>query len=78
MMDTHRARLVQKTMAQELRRSMKGMHLKGHPRPFFMSYLLHHTQGLDIWGRYGAVFNTEPIRGCDLYSEVRVGTYRMD
>jgi TldD protein len=78
MMDDQHARLVQKTMAQELRRSMKGMHLKGHPRPFFMSYLLHHTQGLDIWGRYGAVFDTQPIRGCDLYSEVRVGNYRMD
>lgn len=78
MLDDARARQVQKTMAAELRRSMKGMNLKGHPKPFFMSYLLHHENGLDVWGRYGAVFNTEPIRGCDLYAEVRVGSYRMD
>ncbi len=57
---------------------MQGLRLPKNPRPFFMSYLLHHMVGLDVWGRYGAVFNTEPIRGCDLYVECRVGSYRLD
>lgn len=57
---------------------MKGLHLASHPKPFFMSYLLRWTKGLDVWGRYGAVFNTEPIASCDLYSEIRVGSYRLD
>lgn len=78
MLDIEHAREVQKTMAQELRRSMKGMVQKGHPKPYFISYLLHHTTGLDVWGRYGAVFNTEPVQSCDLYTEVRVGSYKMD
>lgn len=78
MLDTKLSRQVQKAMEQELRRSMKGLHLSGHPRPFYMSYLLHHTDGLDVWGRYGALFNSEPIKSCDLYTEVRVGSYRLD
>ena len=56
MLDTKLSRRVQKAMENELRRSMKGLHAKGHPKPFFMSYLLHWTRGLDVWGRYGAVF----------------------
>ena len=65
-------------MEAELKRSMKGLRMANNPRPFFMSYLLHHTSGLDVWGRYGAVFNAEPLRGCNLYVECRVGSYRLD
>lgn len=78
MLDTKHARDVQKVMGRELTRSMKGMHLKGHPKPYFMSYLLRHTEGLDVWGRYGAIFNAEPVRSCDLYTEVRVGSHKLD
>ncbi|MEM7674762.1 MAG: metallopeptidase TldD-related protein, partial [Myxococcota bacterium] len=76
--DKNITKRVQQQMETELKRSMKGLSLPNHPRPFFMSYLLHHTLGLDVWGRYGAVFNTEPIRSCDLYAECRVGSYRLD
>ncbi len=78
MLDTKNSRSVQKAMETELKRSMKGMHLKGHPRPFYMSYMLHTIQGLDVWGKYGAVFNSEPIKSADLYTEVRVGSYQFD
>jgi TldD protein len=77
-LDTATSRRVQKQMAQELERNLRGLRLPGHPRPFFLSYLLHHLEGLDVWGRYGAVFNTEPVRGCEMYAEVRVGSYRFD
>lgn len=77
-LDTKLSRRVQTAMENELRRSMKGLKTPGHPKPFFMSYLLHWTKGLDVWGRYGAVFNAEPIQSCDLYTELRVGSYRLD
>ena len=76
--DSKTTKRVQQLMEAELKRSMKGLRLPKNPRPFFMSYLLHHARGLDVWGRYGAVFNTEPIRACDLYVECRVGSYRLD
>ena len=76
--DAKTIKRAQQLMEAELRRSMKGLRLPKNPRPFFMSYLLHHTTGLDVWGRYGAVFNTETIRSCDLYTECRVGSYRLD
>ena len=76
--DDKTVKSVQQQMEAELKRSMKGLRLAKNPRPFFMSYLLHHTLGLDVWGRYGAVFHTEPIRSCDLYVECRVGSYRLD
>ncbi len=75
---TEQSRAVQKAMKQELQRSMRGLHLRGHPRPYYISYLLHTIEGLDIWGRYGSIFNSEPLQGCDLYSEVRVGSYKLD
>lgn len=71
-------RRAQQLMDAELKRSMQGLRLANNPRPFFMSYLLHHSSGLDVWGRYGAVFNTERVRSCDLYVECRVGSYRLD
>ena len=76
--DSKITKRVQQLMDAELKRSMQGLRIPKNPRPFFMSYLLHHTLGLDVWGRYGAVFNTEAIRSCDLYTECRVGSYRLD
>lgn len=67
-------------MARELERAMKGLSAprEGHPRPFYISYLLHTVRGQDVWGRYGSVFNSEPVNSCDLYAEVRVGSHRID
>lgn len=65
-------------MGTELHRTLKGLHSPGHPRPFFVSFLLSSTRGLGVWGRYGTVFGVDPIDECDLYSEVRVGSYRFD
>ncbi len=78
MIDINRCKDIQKTMDRELKRAMKGLHLSGHPRPYFLSYLLHYTEGLDVWGRYGSIFNSDSVRSCDLYAECRVGSYRLD
>jgi predicted Zn-dependent protease len=69
---------IQRVMERELKRALKGLKSPGHPRPYFISYLLHVTEGLDVWGRYGSVFNSEPIKSSDLYAEVRVGSHRLD
>lgn len=78
MIDTAHSRKVQRAMEQELRRSMKGLKVPGHPRPFYLSYQLMTAEGLDVWGRYGAVFNAEPLKYHELYAEVRVGSHAFD
>jgi len=65
-------------MEAEAQRTVKGIRLKGHPKPFFVSYLTHNYDGVDVWGRYGSVFRTGPIRERCIYADVRVGSYRFD
>lgn len=77
-MKTEQSLELQKVMERELKRAMKGLKSPGHPRPYFLSHLMHVIEGLDVWGRYGSVFNSDPIRGSDLYAEVRVGSHRLD
>ena len=69
---------IQKVMERELRRSMKNLKAPNHPRPYFISYLLHGIQGQDVWGRYGSVFNSHAFKSSDLYVEVRVGSHKLD
>ena len=78
LIDNKKALEIQRAMAKELSRARKGLYLPGHPRPFFVSHLLHAKRGLSVWGRYGSVFASEPFAESDLYAEVRVGSYRMD
>jgi TldD protein len=68
----------QRAMSRELKRAMKKMHRNGNPHPYFISYLLHSIHATSIWGRYGAVFNSEEYQENDLYAEVRVGDYVFD
>lgn len=74
---THCHRLL-RAMEQELTRQVKGLRQPGEPPPFFMSFLVHAKEGLSVWGRYGSVFRSEPQRDSDLYSEIRVGSHRLD
>ena len=78
MLTTAKAKAVQKAMSAELRRTMKGMRLKGHPAPFYVGYLTHVEDGLDVWGRYGSIFASGAIRSTGLFADVRVGSYRLD
>jgi TldD protein len=65
-------------MRSELTRQIRGLRQPGEPNPFYLSYLMHVKEGLTVWGRYGAVFRSEPQRDADLYAEVRVGSHRLD
>ena len=74
--DTYRD--AQRAMARELKRAINKLHHEGNPKPYFLSYLLHSMHAVSIWGRYGAVFNSEDYLENDLYAEVRVGDYAFD
>ncbi len=76
--DTRRCLALRKAMETELRRSMKGLHLPGHPRPYFLSYLLKIVDGYSVWGRYGSIFHEEPYREVECNTQLRVGSYRFD
>jgi TldD protein len=78
MVSSKAARAALDAMRQELARTMKGVGLKGHKRPFFASYLLHLSEGFEAWGRYGSVFHSAPHREASLYCDVRVGSRRVD
>jgi predicted Zn-dependent protease len=73
-----RARDLVRAMQSEMRRQMKGLRQPGEPNPFYLSYLVHAKEALSVWGRYGAVFRSESSRDTDLYTEVRVGSHRID
>ncbi|MCA9581744.1 MAG: hypothetical protein KC416_08105, partial [Myxococcales bacterium] len=77
MLDTERSRDLLRAMRAELRRSRAGLPT-GSPKAFFLSYLLHAKAGLSVWGRYGSVFRSDPIRETDLFVEARVGSHRFD
>ncbi len=78
MVSAKAARVALAAMRQELARTMKGVTMKGHQKPFFASYLLHYSEGLDVWGRYGSVFHSAQHNECSLFADVRVGTRRVD
>jgi len=65
-------------MELELARSMKGLRIKGHPKPCYMSYLLRVREGYRVWGRYGSIFYSCPIDASTLHADLRVGSYRTD
>lgn len=77
-LDNGAAKEVQRAMQRELTRSMRGLRLPSHPKPFFLSYLLHHRQQTRVWGRYGSVFHSAQDKDSSLYVECRVGSYRLD
>lgn len=78
MVSSKAARAALGAMRQELARTMKGVGLKGHKKPFFASYLLHFSEGFEVWGRYGSVFHSAPHQESSLYCDVRVGSRRVD
>lgn len=68
----------QQAMAAELKRTLAGIGARGHKKPFFASYLLHYSDSLDVWGRYGAIFRCAPQSECTLFADLRVGSHRND
>ena len=78
MLNRKKARAALRAMELELARSMKGLRIRGHPKPCYMSYLLRVREGYRAWGRYGSIFYSCPIDASTLHADLRVGSYRTD
>lgn len=65
-------------MDVECKRSMASLRVPGHPKPYFLSYLVRDSHALALGARYGSLYldKAENRRAC--YPEVRVGSYRYD
>jgi TldD protein len=78
MVEAKRSAAALDAMARELKRTMRLAHLPGHKKPFFVSYLAQHSDAVDTWGRYGAIFHSSAHRDTTLHVDVRVGSYATD
>ncbi len=78
MINRHKASAALRAMKLELARSMKGLKLKGHPSPCYLSYLLRVREGYSTWARYGSVFYSCPLDSSTMHADLRVGSYRSD
>lgn len=65
-------------MKQELEVSRKKLQLKGNVRPYLVSYQVRDILFFNIWGKYGALYESEIKPERNAYVEVRVGSYKSD
>jgi predicted Zn-dependent protease len=65
-------------MRKEMLRSMQHLKAPGHPRPYFISYLLRDNRLYNVWGRYGSIQHEHYDHKRNAYADVRVGSYRFD
>jgi len=64
--------------AQEARRAMKLMRVRGFPRPYFISYLVRDEERWSLKAKFGALKVETHERTRNAFADVRVGTYRSD
>ncbi len=69
---------VLQTIADETVANLAGLRRPGSPRPYYISNLLRHQAGSKVRATYGAVFQSREWQKADLFSDVRVGSYRLD
>jgi TldD protein len=64
--------------ATELERAMQQMHIPGHPRPYYTSFLVREEEAWRIQAKYGALIANTRERSRNGFVDVRVGSYRSD
>lgn len=62
----------------ELQRSIGRMRIAGHPRPFYLGYLIRDEESWRIQARYGSISHSAHERRRNAFCDVRVGSYRSD
>ena len=69
---------IRKALREEINRSIDKLKSPGHPRPYYISYLLRDIRRIDVWAKYGSIGydRTDHKRVC--FANVRVGSYRYD
>ena len=64
--------------ARELDRAFSAMRIPGHPRPYYLSYLIRDEESWRLQARYGSLFSNQHERKRNAFVDVRVGSYRSD
>jgi len=64
--------------ARELERAMRKMRIPGHPRPYYVSYLIREEESWRIQAKYGARALDSHDRKRNAFVDVRVGSARSD
>jgi len=62
----------------EAHRAQSQLKAPGHPRPYFVSYLVRDFEQHWFQGRFGTLFGAERRRWRRAFADVRVGSYRND
>jgi predicted Zn-dependent protease len=64
--------------AREVERASSEIRIPGHPRPYYLSFLIREEEDWRIQARYGGLFANTYDRKRNGFVDVRVGSYRSD
>jgi predicted Zn-dependent protease len=78
MIQNKQLNILRTAMRQEIARSMGGLKAKGHPKPYYISYLMRDIDSLFISACYGSICQDREERRRNCYADVRVGNYSFD
>jgi predicted Zn-dependent protease len=67
-----------RALARELDRGFSTIRIPGHPRPYYLSYLVRDEESWRIQARYGSLFTDVHERKRNALVDVRVGSYGSD
>lgn len=67
-----------RVITEECQRAKQTMRLPGHPRPYYVSYLVRDEEDWRVKARYGSISVDRYDRGRNGFVDVRVGSYRND
>lgn len=65
-------------MLDEAKRALRSIKTPGHPRPYYVSYLVRDEESWDIKARFGALTHNDYRRRRPCFCDVRVGSFRYD
>ncbi len=77
-MNRNQAKRLGELMIAEARRAHRSIKSPGHPRPYYVSYLVRDEESWDIKARYGSLSHDDYRRRRPCYCDVRVGSYKYD
>ena len=73
-----RTKVLVDAMRAELTRSMKGLGAEGHPRPYYMSYLVRDIKKCRILACFGALWQEKRACSRRCLADIRVGSESYD
>ena len=65
-------------MHQEIKRSKNLLQAPGHPKPYFISYLVRDTDHYTVWSTYGAIGHNQREHQRSCFPDIRVGSFTYD